>query len=70
MPRDFMVLTPFSCFLLHLFIALLLLWIGLVVLRVALFSLSLAVWVGDAFSLLQKWGVLEHIYFSKLLDFE
>jgi len=38
---------------LQLLIALLVLWLGLVVLRVAMFSLSLAVWVADTFSLLR-----------------
>jgi hypothetical protein len=47
-----MVLTPFSHVLLHLLIGLLVLWLGLVVLRVIVFSLSLAVWVGATFSLL------------------
>ena len=47
-----MVLTPFSHVLLHLLIALLVLRLGLVVLRVAIFSMSLAVWVRVAFSLL------------------
>ena len=46
-----MVLTPFSR-VLCLLIALVL-WLGLVVLRVDIFSLSLFVWVWDAFSLLQ-----------------
>jgi hypothetical protein len=53
MPRDFMVFTPFSHVLLRLLIALLMLWLGLVVLRVAIFSLSLAVGVGAAFSMLR-----------------
>jgi hypothetical protein len=47
-----MVLTPFSCVLLHFLIALLVLWLGLVILRVAIFSLSLVMWVGVAFALL------------------
>jgi hypothetical protein len=48
-----MVFTPFSRVLLRLLITLLVLLIGLVVLRVAIFALSLVLWVGDAFSLLQ-----------------
>jgi len=48
-----MVLTPFSHVLLRLLISLLVLRLGLVVLRVAIFDLSLAMWVGVAFALLQ-----------------
>ena len=51
-PRDFMVLTPFSHVLLCLLIALLVLRLGLVVLRAAISTWSLAVWVGAAFALL------------------
>ena len=52
-PRDFMVLTPFSRVLLRLLIALLVLQIGLVFLRVAIFSMSLVVWFGATFFLLR-----------------
>ena len=48
-----MVLTPFSYVLLHLLISLLVFRLGMVVLRMAIFSLSLAVWVGVAFAPLQ-----------------
>jgi hypothetical protein len=53
MPRNFMLLTPFSCVLIHLLIALLVLWLELVFLRDPISTCSLAVWVGADFSLLQ-----------------
>ena len=52
-PRDFMVFTTFSRVLLRLLISLLVFHLGLGVLRVAIFSLSLVVWVGAAFALLR-----------------
>ena len=51
-PRDFMVLTPFSHVLLRLLIAFIMLCLGMVVLEVAILTWSLVVWVGAAFSLL------------------
>jgi hypothetical protein len=48
-----MVFTPLSHVLILLLITLLGLFLGLVFLRVTIFSLSLVLWVGDAFSLLQ-----------------
>ena len=48
-----MLFTPFSHVLLRILITLLRLWLGLVVLRVAIFDLSLVVWVGATFSFLQ-----------------
>ena len=48
-----MVFTPFSHVLLHLLITLLVLFLGMVFMRVAIFSLSLVVLVGVAFSLLR-----------------
>jgi hypothetical protein len=47
-----MVLTPFSRVLPRILISLIVLRLGMVVLRVDLFSLSLAVWVGATFALL------------------
>ena len=51
-PRNFMVLTPFSRVLLRLLIALLVLWFGWIVLRVDILTWSLFVWVGVSFSFL------------------
>ena len=48
-----MVLTPFSCVLFRLLIALLMLRFGMVVLRATISIQSLVVWVGAAFALLQ-----------------
>jgi hypothetical protein len=48
---DFMVLTPFP-HVLHLLIALLMFRLGLGVLRAAILTWSLAMWVGVAFDLL------------------
>ena len=48
-----MVLAPFSCVLLRLLIALLVLRLGLVILRATILTWSLAVWVGVAFALLR-----------------
>jgi len=56
-PRNFMVLTPFSCVFLHLLIALLVLQLGLVFLRAVISIWSLVVWVGVAFTLLRLWEV-------------
>jgi hypothetical protein len=47
-----MVFTPLSHVLLRLLITILVLRLGLVVIRVAIFSLTLVLWVGDDFSLL------------------
>ena len=51
-PRDFMVLTPFS-HVLSLLLYLLVLRLGLVVLREAISTWSLVMWVGVYFSLLR-----------------
>jgi hypothetical protein len=48
-----MVLTPFSHVLLRLLISLLVLRLGLVVLREAILTWSIVMWVGAAFSLLR-----------------
>jgi len=48
-----MVHTPFSCVLLRLLISLLVLRLGLVVLREAISTWSIVVWVGVAFALLR-----------------
>jgi hypothetical protein len=64
-----MLLTPFSCVLVRLIISLLVLRIGLVVMRVAIFSLSLAVWVGAAFALLRLGGVCRSKFLPLLLKF-
>ena len=47
--RDFMIFTPFSRVLLRLLITLIVLWLGLVFLRVTIFSLSLFFWLGPPF---------------------
>jgi len=69
-----MLLTPFSRVLLHLLIPLLVLRLGLVFLRVAIFALNLTVWVGEAFSLLWLSGVcrskLSHLLLKFLLDLD
>ena len=52
-PKTFILLTPFSLVLLHLLIAFLAWKVGMVVLRVDIFSLSLVVWVWFTFSLLR-----------------
>jgi len=52
-----MIFTPFSCVLLRIFITLLLLWLGLVVPRVSIFSLSLSMRIGVCLSLLLLWWV-------------
>jgi len=73
-PRDFMVFTPFFYVLLQLFITLLVLRLGLVVVRVAIFSLSLVLWVGVTFTLLWMWGVyrpkLSPLMLKFMLDLE
>jgi hypothetical protein len=48
-----MVFTSFCCVLLRLLITLLRLRLGLVVMRVAIFALSLVLWVGAFFVLLR-----------------
>ena len=48
-----MVLTPFSRVLLQLLIALLVLWLGRIVLTTTIVTWSRVVWVGVAFALLR-----------------
>jgi hypothetical protein len=47
-----MVVTPFSCVLIHLLITLLVWWLGLVFLREDISTWSLALWVWDTFSII------------------
>jgi hypothetical protein len=52
MPGALMEVTPLPGIFLHLPIVLLFLWLGLVVLRFPIFSLSFVLWVGASLSLL------------------